>query len=201
MLATKDEISEAEEEGIKIINSYRPKEIHVDELGQVSKVTFKKCTRTIDPKTLKFSPEYNETDTQELKVGTLIYSIGQEINWSDLLKDTNVQFWRGNYPVSDKFTYQTGDDDIFVGGDVNTGPRFIIDAIAQGHEASESLARHVRYNVPLTTGRDRRYFLLLNKDNIKVEGYDTCGRQVEGMNENIDYKNSFADAHNTFTEE
>lgn len=45
--------------------------------------------------------------------------------------------------VADKLTYQTGQPDIFVGGDVYTGPKFAIDAIAAGHYAAESLHRYV----------------------------------------------------------
>ena len=200
MLATNEEISESKEENIEIINSYGPKRIAVNG-GKVSGLTLKKCTQTIDPATLKFAPKYDETDTKELQADYIIFAIGQEIVWGDLLKGTNVKFWKGNYPVADKYTYQTGDDCIFVGGDVNTGPKFVIDAIAQGHEASESLARFVsKNNVSQTLGRDRRYFVSLNKQDIILEGYDNAFRQKEGMDTSFDYHKSFKDAHNTFTE-
>ena len=201
MIASKEEISEALEENIEIINSYGPKEIHVSSGNIVKSVTFKKCTQTIDPATLKFSPKYDESDTFDLDANYVIYAIGQEIVWGNLLNETAVTFWKGNYPVADKYTYQTADECIFVGGDVNTGPKFIIDAIAQGHEASESLARYVSSNnVSLTLARDRRYYVSLNKQDILVKGYDDAGRQVEPMNPRIDHHKSLRDGHGVLTE-
>ena len=108
----------------------------------------------------------------------------------------------GNYPVADKFTYQTDDPSIFVGGDVFTGPKFVIDAIGQGHEAAESLARFVSKNhVSQTIGRDRRYFKELDKTNIAIDSYDKAQRQVPAVDETIDAKNSFSDPRLTLTEE
>ena len=104
-------------------------------------------------------------------------------------------------PVADRFTYQSDDEDIFFGGDVYTGPKFVIDAIAEGHEAAESLARHVRPRAHMTIGRDRRHFIPLDKDDITLPGYDNAPRQQEGMDDSIDHKHSFRDAHKTFTEE
>lgn len=49
--------------------------------------------------------------------------------------------------------------------------------------------------------RNRRDFVMLNKDDISVGGYDLTPRQEAGMDESIDYKNSFVDAHKTLTEE
>src|SRR5574344_1061796 len=58
---------------------------------------------------------------------------------------------------------QGATEDIFIGGDVLTGPKFVIDAIAQGHEASESLHRFVQ-NGHMTIGRNKREFIELDKD-------------------------------------
>ncbi len=53
----------------------------------------------------------------------------------------------------------------------------------------------------MTIGKDRRDFKPLDTDDVKFEGYDTASRQVEGMDETIDHKMSFRDAHKTLTEE
>ncbi len=202
MPASNEEIAEALEEDVKIENSWGPKEVIVDEDGNVSGIVLMKCIQTIDPETKKFSPKYDENNTIEVSCKKIIFAIGQEIVWGDLLKGTKVTYWHGNYPISDKFTYQTADPDIFVGGDVNTGPKFVIDAIAQGHEAAESLNRHVHRNASLTIGRDRRRFIEFNKHDIVLEdSYDKAGRQEAGMDTSFDYKMSFKDAHKTLTEE
>lgn len=201
MPASREEIAEAEEENIKINPSWGPKEVLVDESGKVRGIVLKKCVRTIDPETKRFSPVYDENETIEVKADKIVFAIGQAIEWGKLLEGTKVTFWHGNYPVADKFTYQTEDPDIFVGGDVYTGPRFVIDAIAAGHEAAESLHRHARPDASMTIGRDRRSFTPLNKEDIKFPSYDTAGRQEAGMDESIDAKMSFKDAHLDLTEE
>ena len=53
----------------------------------------------------------------------------------------------------------------------------------------------------MTIGKNRRQFIMLDKDNIEVDDYDHAGRQYEGIDESIDYRNSFRDAHKTLTEE
>lgn len=201
MPASREEVAEAEEENIKVNPSWGPKEVLVDEGGKVTGIVLKKCVRTIDPETKRFSPVYDENETIEVKADKIVFAIGQAIEWGNLLEGTKATFWHGNYPVADKFTYQTEDPDIFVGGDVYTGPRFVIDAIAAGHEAAESLHRHARPDASMTIGRDRRSFTPLNKDDIKFPSYDTAGRQEAGMDESIDAKMSFKDAHLDLTEE
>lgn len=201
MPATKEEIAEAEEENVEVHPSWGPKEVLTDGEGKASGIVFKRCLRTIDPETGKFSPVYDEEETVVVNADKIIFAIGQSIEWGNLLEGTNVKFWHGNYPVADKLTYQTDDPDIFVGGDVYTGPRFVIDAIAAGHEAAESLHRRVRPRASMTIGRDRRHYDQIDTEDVKYPSYDTAGRQEAGMNGAIDYKNSFKDAHNTLTEE
>ena len=201
MPASKDEISETLDENIEIVNSYGPKEILVDEKNNVIGIVLKKCTSVIDPETKKFNPQYDENDIITLKADKIIFAIGQTIEWGKLLENTKVTFWHGNYPIADKMTYQTADEDIFVGGDVYTGPKFVIDAIAAGHAVADALHRHVHENADPTIGFNRRHFVPLNKQDISVPDYDHAGREEEGLDTSFDHKMSFKDAHITFTEE
>ncbi len=201
MPATNQEILEALDEGIEINNGYGPKEIIKDENGCVKQIVFKKCLSVNDPITHKFNPVYDENDTVTIDATHVIFAIGQTINWGNLLEETKVTFQHGNYPVADKLTYQTNEPDIFVGGDVYTGPKFAIDAIEAGKCAAESLHRFVQPGTSLTIGRNRRDFIELNKDDLVIDGYDNQGRNEPGMDETIDYRNSFKDAHKTFTKE
>lgn len=201
MPASRDEIREAEEENISVHTSWGPKEVKVNENGEVCGIVFKKCLRTIDPETKKFSPVYDENETVEVVADKIVFAIGQTVEWGNLLEGTQVTLRGGNYPVADQFTYQTADPDVFVGGDVFTGPRFVIDAIAQGHEAAESLHRRVRPQAHMTIGRDRRYYATLDKEDVTYPSYDNTPRQVEEDDKTIDCKNSFRDAHGTLTEE
>jgi heterodisulfide reductase subunit A-like polyferredoxin len=127
----------------------------------------------------------------------VVFAIGQTVVLKELLKDTKVEFFRGVYPLADKLTYQTAEPDIFVGGDVFTGPKFAIDAIAAGKEAAESLHRFVQHG-HMTIGRNRRDFIELDKSDIVVESYDSASRQVEGVDET---GGPFREYHLTLTEE
>ena len=201
MPASKEEIAETLAEGIEICNAWGPKEVLKNSDGHVTGVVFKKCLRTIDPETNKFAPVYDEAQTITMPADHVIFAIGQGIEWGDLLKDTKVEFWRGNYPVADALTYQTAEPDIFVGGDVYHGPKFVIDAIEDGKCAAESLHRYVHMGADLRIGRNRRDFIMLDKDDIVIDSYDTAGRQEAGMDETIDAHHSFRDAHGTLTPE
>lgn len=176
MPASREEIEETLAENIKIENGWGPREVKLNENGEVCGIIFKKCVRVTDPATGKFSPLYDENETVEVKAEKIVFAIGQSVEWGGLLEGTSVTL-KNNYPVADSFTYQTSDPDIFVGGDVFTGPRFVIDAIAQGHEAAESLHRRVRPDAHMTIGRDRRYYVELDKADVKYPSYDECGRQ------------------------
>lgn len=200
MPATKQEIAETLEENIEICNSWGPKEVLVDEAGKVTGIVFKRCVSVYDTNG-KFAPAYDEDETIEVKADKIVFAIGQTIEWGKLLDGTKVEFWHGNYPVADKFTYQTAQDDIFVGGDVYTGPKFVIDAIAAGHEAAESLHRFVRPKADMTIGRNRRAYTPLNKDDISFPDYDKSGRQEAGMDNSEDHTISYKDLHLTLTEE
>ena len=194
MPASKEERREAREDGVVINPGWGPKEV----LGKdkVTGITFKRCTSVFNAEH-KFAPEYDENDTITLDADIVIFAIGQTVVLKDLLKDTKVEFFRGVYPVADKLTYQTAEPDIFVGGDVFTGPKFAIDAIAAGKEAAESLHRFVQHG-HMTIGRNRRDFIELNKQDIVVESYDNSSRQQAA---DVEQKSRFAEYHGTLTEE
>ena len=197
MPALPEEIETAESEGIEFHGGWGPKEI-LTENGKVTGIVFKKCTQVKNAEG-RFDPQYDENETMTIPCSNVLLSVGQATVWGDLLKDDNVEF-RGPAPVADKVTYQTTVEDIFVGGDMLTGPRFAIDAIAQGKEAAISIHRFVQPGSSLTIGRDPNYFVELDKDDIKVENYDNTGRQRPGTNAAIG-KDSFRDAKLVFTEE
>lgn len=199
MPASKEEVYEAEDENITINCGWGPKEV-VSENGRVSAVILKKCTAVFDAEG-NFSPVYDEEDTITVPCNNLVLSIGQSIIWGDLLEGSKVQFGRGNGAIADSTTYQTNEPDIFVGGDVYTGPKFAIDAIAAGKEAAVSIHRFVQPGSSLVIGRNLRQFIELDKENIKVESYDNSSRQISGLDDSVDSRKSFRDAHRPFTEE
>ena len=199
MPAADDEVEEAEAEGIAVNCGWGPKEIVVEN-GKVKALVLKKCTRVFD-ENHRFSPVYDENETLTVNCENVLLSVGQSILWGDLLKASKVALGRGNGAVADAVTYQTAEPDIFVGGDVYTGPKFAIDAIAAGKEGAVSIHRFVHPNCSMTIGRNRRTFVELDKQNIAVSGYDTTPRQIPGHKEGADAAKSFRDNRLPFTEE
>ena len=195
MPASLEERMEAREDGVVINPGWGPLKVE-GEKSKVKSITFKKCTSVFD-KDHKFAPTFDESRTITLDADLVIFAIGQTVILKDLLKDTKIEFFRGVYPVADKLTLQTAESDIFVGGDVFTGPKFAIDAIATGKEAAESLHRYVQGG-HMTIGRNRRDFMELNKQDILVEQYDNGSRQDPGV---VPVKSNFEEYHGTFTEE
>ena len=199
MPASNEEIEEALEEGITLNCGWGPKEV-LEEDGHVSGVVFKKCTRVFDVQG-RFSPEYDENDTITVPCRHVIFSVGQAIDWGHMLDNLHVELRPNGGAIANKLTYQTSEPDIFVGGDVYTGPKFAIDAIAAGREGAVSLHRYVHENCTLTIGRNRRDFIELDKENIKVDAYDTSSRQIPPKADVKEQAKTFRDLSQSLSEE
>lgn len=199
MPASDEEIAEAEEEGVSIGCGWGPKEI-LTEGGKVTGIVLKRCVSVKDEKG-RFNPKYDENETKTVACKHVFLSVGQSIEWGDLLVGSRVELGRGKGALADAKTYQTAEPDIFVGGDVYTGPKFAIDAIAAGKEGAISIHRFVQPGCSLTIGRNQLSYKELDKDDLSIESYDNSGRQIPGRSEKIDHKTSFRDAALLFTEE
>lgn len=199
MPASKEEIAEALEEGIELNCGWGPKEV-LEEDGKVAGVVFKKCIRVLDEQG-RFSPEYDEEQTVTIPCKHVIFSVGQAIEWGNMLDNLDLKRRSNGGALADKLTHQTSEPDIFVGGDVYTGPRFAIDAIAAGREGAISLHRYVHENCTLTIGRNRRDFVELDKNNISVESYDTSKRQIPAKADEKAQAATFRDLSHSLTEE
>ena len=198
MPAAADEVAEAREEGIVVWNGWGPKEILAGN-GKVKGIVLKKCVSVFDGNG-RFHPVYDENECITVECENILLSIGQSVEWGELLKDTVVEFNPNGTAKADPVTYQTKEPDIFVGGDVYTGPKFAIDAIAAGKQGCESIHRFVHEGHSLTLGRDLRQFVELEKDDVVIEEFDNAKRQIPGRKAGI-AKDSFRDLRSVFTEE
>ena len=199
MPALDEEIEETLAEGITINNSWGPKRI-ISKNGHVTGIEFKKCISVFDENN-RFNPKYDEDNTMIIKADTILLSVGQSIFWGNLLNNSNIELNRNNTIKGDSFTYQTGEKDIFAGGDAFTGPRFAIDAIAAGKEGAISIHRYVHPGQSLVIGRDRKEYHSIDKENIELEGYDRLPRQKANHVDAEKSKETFKDLRGTFTEE
>jgi len=196
------EVAEAEEDGVRVINGWGPASIETDERGRVRGVTFKRCTRVYDANH-GFAPEYDESDTTFVPCDNVVLSVGQSIEWGTLLDGSTVRLGRGNAAAADSQTYQTEQPDIFVGGDDYTGPSFVIDAIAAGHEGAVSIHRYAQTGSSLTLGRNQRHYVELDKSDVLLNpaDYDHAGRQVPACARVVSIRHVWTDPRETLTEE
>ena len=190
--------SECEREGINIHAGWGQTEI-VERDGRCAGIKFRKCLSVKNDQG-RFDPQFDDAVTEETACDVVLYCIGQKVEWKELLAGTKVEFNPNGTVKADPVTYQTAEPDIFVGGDVYTGQKFAIDAIAAGKQGAVSLHRYVQH-ATLTIGRDRRQFIELDKKNalIAVDSYDNTPRQQIGYNEAL--RKTFRDERVAFTEE
>lgn len=198
MPAAKDEVAEVEAEGIKVNNGWGPKEV-LTENGKVTGVVFKKCTQVKDADG-RFNPQYDENETITVSCSHVLLSVGQSAEWGSLLDGSKVKLRRNGTAEADATTLQTAEPDIFVGGDINHGARFAIDAIADGKEGMVSINRFVHPGHSLTIGRDLREFIEFDRDDIEVDSYDRASRQAPQMKPG-DAAKSFEDFREPLSEE
>ncbi|MDM8535606.1 FAD-dependent oxidoreductase [Desulfobacterales bacterium HSG17] len=197
MPALEEEIEEALEECVVINNSWGPRRI-LTKNGRVAGVEFMQCVSVFD-EDKRFNPTYDENNTITVEADHILISVGQAIDWGNLIMGSKVKRNSNNTAVADTLTFQTDQPDVFVGGDVYTGPKFAIDAIAAGKEAAISIHRFVWPGQSLTIGRNRREYHSLDKENIAIEGYDNTPRQRIGHSTRD--RKVFKDTRLTLTED
>ena len=177
MPADKEEIAEAKEEGVKFCFLNAPVEI----LGTDGKVKGIKVEimELGGPDEKGRRKPVGTGNYETIEVDSVLAAVGQAIDWGGLDIGKLSTGKKGN-ALADPVTYQTEQPDIFVGGDVFTGPKFAIDAIAAGREGAESLHRFVQDGQSLTRGRNLREFYELNKEELVfgVDSFDKPARQA-----------------------
>nr|WP_308742965.1 FAD-dependent oxidoreductase [uncultured Anaerocolumna sp.] len=199
MPALAEEIEEALAEGIIINNSRGPKRI-LTENGRTAGVEFMKCISIYDENG-KFNPIYDESDVITVKADHVLLSVGQSIDLGSLIEGSGIELNPNRTIKADPFTYQTGEPDVFTGGDVLTGPRFAIDAIAAGKQGAISIHRYVQPGQSMIIGRDRREYHAFDKENLNLGDYDRQPRQSAGHIAGVSSKSTFKDPRSTFTDE
>ncbi|MGX8796592.1 FAD-dependent oxidoreductase [Fusibacter sp. JL298sf-3] len=200
MPAHKEEVDEALEEEIGIHNAWGPVRI-LTEGGRVTGVEFKKCLSTFDASG-RFNPIFDETDTKVVPCDHVLLSVGQTFAYGNLLAGESVDLSpRGTVAVH-PVTLQSSREDIFAGGDVASGPRLAIDAIAAGKEAAVSIHRFVQNGQSLIFGRDNHAYKMFDKDNLDAGiDYDGTARQrIDHVDGKVS-KTTFKDLRGILTEE
>ena len=154
MPAWEHEIEEAMEGEINIVNSFGPKSFYIDKNKKVSGIEFKTCTAVFDEDG-RFNPAYDDAECQPFFGDTIIVAIGQSTNL-DGIKEQGIAISRPGGLEADPVTLQTPIDWVFAGGDAFYGPKSVVDAVACGKEAAESIHRFIN-GLDLTEGRQKEW--------------------------------------------
>ena len=197
MPAADDEIAEAEEEGVKFRFLSSPVEVLGDGKCESLKLEIMELGES-DGKGRRKAVGTGKYET--IPVTAVISAIGQKIDLSGIADFETDK--KGNVVVKLP-SYQTSVEDVFAGGDVVTGPKFAIDAIAAGKEASISIHRYVHPGQSQTIGRDNRDYKSLDASTIAISigSFDTAPRQKAASGSIQEAKKTFKDLRGTLTEE
>ena len=192
MPAADDEIEEAIEEGVKFKFLASPAEISGVGKAETLKVEIMELNAQKKPVgTGKF---------ETIAVSAVISAIGQKI---DMCGMEGFKANANGTLIVDMPSYQTSQPDVFAGGDLVTGPKFAIDAIAAGKEGAVSIHRYVHPGQSQVIGRDRRDYKAMNTATagISVEGFDNTPRQKAAGGSAKEAKKTFKDLRGVLTEE
>ena len=192
MPAADDEIEEAIEEGVKFMFLASPAEISGEGKVESLKVELMELNAERKPVgTGKF---------ETIAVSAVISAIGQKV---DMCGMEGFKANKNGTLVVDMPSYQTSVPDVFAGGDLVTGPKFAIDAIAAGKEGAISIHRYVHPGQSQVIGRDRRDFKAMNTATagISVANFDNTPRQKAAGASAKEAKKTFKDLRGTLTEE
>ena len=190
MPAADDEIAEAAEEGVSFRFLASPAEILGDGRAETLKIELME---------LRGGKPAGTGVYETMNVSAVISAVGQEIELNGISVDTGA---KGTVTVSLP-SFQTSEADVFAGGDVVTGPKFAIDAIAAGKEGAISIHRYVHPGQSQVIGRDHRDYKAMNPvtAGVAIDGFDTAPRQKASGGSAKDAEKTFRDLRGTLTEE
>ena len=190
MPAADDEIAEASEEGVSFRFLASPAEILGDGRAETLKIELME---------LRSGKPAGTGVYETMNVSAVISAVGQEIELNGISVDTGA---KGTVTVSLP-SFQTSEADVFAGGDVVTGPKFAIDAIAAGKEGAISIHRYVHPGQSQVIGRDHRDYKAMNPATagVAIDGFDTAPRQKASGGSAKDAEKTFRDLRGILTEE
>ncbi|MGL4344718.1 MAG: FAD-dependent oxidoreductase [Cellulosilyticaceae bacterium] len=170
------EIEEAIEEGVDVRPGYGPVKV-VEEDGKVVGYEMKKCLSIFDEKG-NFNPKYDENDVQVVSVDNVCFAIGQGVDGSFA---PELETQRGGRFVVDQVTLQTTKNPkVFVAGDASGRSVIVIEAMAEGRKAAESVDRYLNHK-NMTEGREEEgsYKTWLETELPKEEVVAKCAKTTQ----------------------
>jgi len=137
--ASQWELEDAEEESVQIVVDRAPRSFVVEHSKLVG-MMFEKIEYTFDAEG-RITAERGVGE-EFFAADDVILAIGQENSFPWIERDLGIEFDQWNVPVVDPKTFQSKRAEVFFGGDAAFGPRNIIWAVEQGHQAAISIHKH-----------------------------------------------------------
>ena len=197
MPAAEDEVAEAKAEGVKFMFLAAPAEILGEGKAEQLKLELMELGES-DAKGRRKPVGTGKFET--IPATAVISAIGQKIDLSGI---ADFKTEKNGTVIVTMPSYQTSIPDVFAGGDVVTGPKFAIDAIAAGKEASISIHRYVHPGQTQNLGRDNRDYKALDTSTVAVSigSFDTAPRQKAPEAPSAEALKTFRDLRGTLSEE
>jgi heterodisulfide reductase subunit A len=196
MPAIKSEIRDAEEEGVELEVLANPVEI----ITSRGKVIGLKCIRMKlgEPdESGRRRPIPIEGSEFSIPLDSVIVTIGQRVGPEGPHSKLELTVW--GTPEIDPLTMQTSMKNVFAGGDIVTGGGLVVEAVAEGHTAAESIHRYLR-GEDLKKGRAKKWVEIPSED-IPKEGYAVMERFAMPMLSASNRSRNFEEVERGFDEE
>lgn len=131
------ELEDAEEEQVEILENLSPVQFLIEN-GKLVGMEFDKFTsQEVDGKLIQ-----EPAGRVIVPCDTVILAIGQENAFPWIERDIGLEFDKWDLPVVDETTFMSTREGVFFGGDAAFGPKNIIWAVEQGHQAAISIHKY-----------------------------------------------------------
>ncbi|NNM94712.1 MAG: FAD-dependent oxidoreductase [Bacteroidia bacterium] len=137
MKASPWEKEDAMHEDIPILDNHVPTSFVVEN-GKLKGMTFEKVKAVYDDKGKRSLVPTGEPEAF-YEADDVLIAIGQENSFPWIERNIGIDFDKWGMPAVDNITYGSSNPKVFFGGDAAFGPKNIITAVAQGHQAAISM--------------------------------------------------------------
>ena len=140
MPAFVQEVDQAREEGVQILESCGPARIRTNDAGRLTGLDLMRCVCVFDAGG-RFAPAFDETDMSSIEADQVILAIGQRVELGGLAVEGLLD--EGGRLAVDAETGAAALPGLFAGGDAVTGPASVIAALAAGRRAAVAIEEYL----------------------------------------------------------
>jgi NADPH-dependent glutamate synthase beta subunit-like oxidoreductase len=158
------EIEQAVEEGVKIMTSWGPNKV-LKSGDKVTGMELVKCTSVFDENSC-FAPVLNKSVKETVEADVIMMAVGYSTELGFIDSGSSLKVERGLITVN-AGTQDTGVAGIFAGGSITHGPATVIEAIAAGKRASDTIDVYLKGAAAKNEDKNPSTLLKFNSANLK----------------------------------